>query len=80
MIAGITILNIINSMSMSVSARMKQYGILREMCIRDISRHTLSTELIFIRFALPQNDFDTCIRRRNEMCIRDRHLRCQNAR
>ena len=30
-----------------------------------LSRHTLSTELIFIRFALPQNDFDTCIRRRN---------------
>ena len=28
-IAGITILNIINSISMSVSARMKQYGILR---------------------------------------------------
>jgi hypothetical protein len=30
-----------------------------------LSGHTLSTELIFIRFALPQNDFDTCIRRRN---------------
>ena len=34
-IAGITILNIINSISMSVSARMKQYGILRAIGMDD---------------------------------------------
>ena len=45
-----------------------------------LSRHTLSTELIFIRFALPQNDFDTCIRRRNVVIWLKRnlsfHLQC----
>ena len=34
-IAGITILNIVNSISMSVSARMKQYGILRAIGMDD---------------------------------------------
>ena len=44
-IAGITILNIINSISMSVSARMKQYGILRAIGMDDAQlRRMVSAE------------------------------------
>ena len=70
------------------ACRNRRYFRLFQIPLRDIwkklnarlSRHTLSTELIFIRFALPQNDFDTCIRRRNVVIWLKRnlsfHLQC----